>query len=176
MGQLIAFVMDNFYVVLIIVGVIYSLFFRKSPIERPPNRMPDFGGGGRQRTGKSGEFKPNAEARTIGNKFPAPEVHQNASQGPAEQSSRIETHQRELKPNQNEVGVHALLGASMERLDEGSAKPVRRSQGSGGNQQRLPQPQQNKTSEAALSRDELSRAIMWAEILGPPRAKRPHRR
>lgn len=28
----------------------------------------------------------------------------------------------------------------------------------------------------SLSRDELARAVMWAEILGPPRARKPHRR
>jgi len=31
-------------------------------------------------------------------------------------------------------------------------------------------------SVSALEKDELARAVMWFEILGPPRSKRPHRR
>jgi len=33
----------------------------------------------------------------------------------------------------------------------------------------------SQTAES-LSRDDLARAVMWAEILGPPRARKPHRR
>ena len=46
MEQLISFVTHNFFVVIIVVGLIYQLFFRKSPLERQRNRMPDFGGDG----------------------------------------------------------------------------------------------------------------------------------
>lgn len=172
MEQLISLVMDNIYVVVIIVGIIYSLFSRKSPIERRPKRMPDIEGGGRPRPSGSGEIRTHTGASAPVNRIPAP-AGQQSPHMPAEQPVWIGTRQQEGMGAESEVHVHALLGASKELLDNGAVKPARRTQ-----QKAIqPQSQPKKTaSEAVINRDDLTRAIMWAEILGPPRARRPHRR
>ncbi|QMV40432.1 hypothetical protein [Cohnella cholangitidis] len=62
MEELISFLTNNFHFVIIAIGIIYSLFFRKSQQEqRRPNRMPDFGGGN-QRTEQPKRAEPRAPA------------------------------------------------------------------------------------------------------------------
>ncbi|WP_372662898.1 hypothetical protein [Cohnella sp.] len=138
MEQLITFIMDNFFIVVVAVGIIYSLFFRKSPLERNPNRMPDFGEGGRP-----GQTAPDRQ-------IPPP--------ASIEQPPWMETRQQEGMPAKRNSPIYAPAGAQEKAI--------------------LQRSQQSKTGfgAEALSRDDLSRAVVWAEILGPPRARRPYRR
>jgi hypothetical protein len=154
--QVISFLMKNLGIVIIVVGVIYTLFFRKSPLERPPNRMPDFGGGGQQRPGQTGGSRPPvAEPRS-----PAPQ-RSAPPPAPRQQPARIETRQADPKSDQQRPMVLGHAG-----MDETAL--TRR--------QRPVVPANTRMDKAVLTRDDLSRAVMWAEILGPPRARRPHRR
>jgi len=130
MEDLISFVTHNFYFVIVIVGIIYSLFFRKSPLERSPNRMPDFGGGQRpprQREEDEPVETLPSEPELLEVRFPEP--------------------QRQAPP---------------------PAAPVK--------QERSDSKMQQAPNVQGLGRDNLTQAVLWAEILGPPRARRPYRR
>jgi hypothetical protein len=163
--QLISFVMDNFYIVIIVLGIVYSLFFRKSPLERPPNRMPDFGGGGRPR--------PDQRPSSADSRSPASE-RQTSAPVPVEQPEWIETRQQEQMPIERGTPIHAPARADIGYVDDVLARPARSTQ------EKVIVQQSQKTKmrfgAEALTHDDLSRAVMWAEILGPPRARRPHRR
>jgi hypothetical protein len=171
--QLISFLMSHLGIVIFAVGIIYALFFRKSPLERPPNRMPDFGGGGQRRPGQQeGSGTP---ARPASRPVPA------ETQYPTPQSSappsasrplpeRLETRQLEPKPLQQRPVVIVHPVADEEVITRRLPIPQARA---GSTQFKAAAKRQGT---AVLSRDDLSRAVIWAEILGPPRARRPHRR
>jgi hypothetical protein len=148
--KLISFVMNNFFIVVIVLGIIYSLFFRKSPLERRPNRMPDFGGGGGpSRTGESSP--PNARNTR------SPDAVESGLPGSGRQTSST------------------LL--MQQPLSQADPKPTQRSSVSQSNADaRAPRITSDQYGAEGLTRDDLSRAVVWAEILGPPRARRPHRR
>lgn len=159
MEQLVSFVMDNLYFVILIVGIIYSLFSRKKSRERSQNRMPDFGGPGRQ--GPRQRPKPTgSQPVTVKPRTPSPE--------PSQQPVRLEVQER------GRMSIRASSAA--ERASEGGelARASRRAPANVVPQ--LPQPNKPGAGGSPLSRDDLSRAVMWAEILGPPRSKRPHGR
>ncbi len=160
MDQLVRFVMDNFVLVAIAVGIVYSLFFRKSPLERPRNRMPDFGGGnGGQRRppgspptrGVPMRPRPEQPARpretppAVSSAPPEPASHQSSAayEAPAAEAA--------LKPREKPVSAAAAQAAPYATIPSESF----------GN---------------APTREDLERAIVWSEILGPPRARRPHRK
>jgi hypothetical protein len=146
-NALVDYLLKHFVFVIVIVGFLYAVLFRKSPIERPPNRMPDFGGGGAQRTGR-----------------PVPR--------PAQSS-----------PQRAPIPAQPILRASPPPMPMAASQPQ---------PERAPQSkeQERQTPYAAeapaafsvtgesrpLTREQLSRAIVWAEVLGPPRARRPYRR
>ncbi|WP_239617419.1 hypothetical protein [Cohnella mopanensis] len=153
MEELISFLTHNFYFVILAVGIIYSLFFRKSPLEnRPPNRMPDFGGSDQQ------------------TKQPEPEIRKPAPQQP--RTIRVDSRQRESLPSLVEDkstvdDAYALESSPIAMTNTTANMPkkqnaVPRTGGSGEVQ--------------GLASTELARAVMWAEILGPPRARKPYRR
>jgi hypothetical protein len=145
--QLIAFAMDNFFIVAIVLGVIYSMFFRKSPVERKPNHMPDIGRGGSTRPGRAEERVPDYSQSS---ESVSPESYFSVSEGQVQQASSSE------QP--------ILASGRLSRVQAPSQQP--------------PQPSQVRRGigKSSLNSEDLSRAVMWAEILGPPRAKRPHRR
>lgn len=195
MERLISFLSNNIIFVIMIVGIIYTMFFRKSPLERPPNRMPDFGGEGFPRPRRPGETRPAArpvsrpEAEQIPTSRPA------APTAPRRQPEWMETRGPRPRTAQPE---------QPQRTDDGWAEarheqPVQRSL-SEEPRVTLVEPAQlpeqprhtdrtaisaqppglddlgGSDSGAVLTQENLSRAVMWAEILGPPRARRPHRR
>ncbi len=164
MEQLISFLIHNFYFVIVAVGIIYSLFFRKSPLERrPPNRMPDFGGGGKRLPRRPGE--PGASVPTTS----LPE--------PAEAPLRAPRRQTPLsvaRPQQQPVRAETRL---METTSAPLPVPVAASSKS--RSTLIPTPSASTaagTEVRTISREDLTRAVVWAEILGPPRARRPYRR
>jgi hypothetical protein len=170
--KLISFVMSNFYIVVVVIGIIYSLFFRKSSLERPRNRMPDFGGSGQQRPGRPDESRPTVAPPTRPEpqevRFPAPQ-----RQNPP--PVRLETRSAE----QRKSPQHSLIAAPIvtDVSYSGGGAPER--QATISQQTVKPQPVEaafNRLDARGLTREDLSRAVLWAEILGPPRARRPHRR
>lgn len=139
MEDLISLLTNNFHFVIIAIGIIYSLFFRKSPNERPPNRRPDVGGDDRQRSSR-----PEDEV------FP---VETAATRSAPEELSFPELRQT-VRPETRRGRPVASSAAETSVTDRAG----------------------NETAAQGLSATELSRAVLWAEILGPPRARRPYRR
>jgi len=146
MEELLSFLSRNFYIVFIVVGLLYSMFFRKSPIEkRPPNRMPDFGGGG-----QSGQHRPPERPQMER----APEIpwpgSEEAESPKPERPIAVKVRVPD-KPEPKKVADPAIA-SSIEMAPATAEEPIR------------------------LSATDMRRAVIWSEILGPPRAKRPYRR
>jgi hypothetical protein len=173
MEQLISYLMDHLGIVIFVVGIIYALFFRKSPLERPPNRMPDFGGGGQRRPGQQGRSgapdSPSSRPAPTETQFPEPQGSVPPSP-PRQQPVRLETRQPNPKPLQQRPVVIVRSETEEEAITR--SLPIQQARVSA----RQPGAVAERQGTAALTRDDLSRAVMWAEILGPPRARRPHRR
>ncbi|MFB9280055.1 hypothetical protein [Cohnella cellulosilytica] len=155
MEQLVTFLTSNFQFVIVIVGILYFLFFRKSPLEkRPPNRMPDFGGEAQHR-------RPERPGR------PLPQSQ------PQQQTARtrpVAVPQPERSAySAAERGVFATPDAGgMEELESPIfQEPTMKRAGAlnGGRETRT-----------ALQQRDLAKAVLWSEILGRPRAHKPYRR
>ncbi|RKP55217.1 hypothetical protein D7Z26_08360 [Cohnella endophytica] len=178
MEQLISFLTHNFYFVIVVVGIFYSMFFRKSPIERKPNRMPDFGGSGHPRTSANPRqpHEPNQSShpsqqplqRPIQQR-PQPQQRQEPNPLASRPAAKPDQSKREapirlaeahVDPYAPELGPSAVAGTSQPKANAAAARTV----------------ETQRVGAAALSRSEIARAVMWAEILGPPRAKKPYRR
>ncbi|GIO13381.1 hypothetical protein J19TS2_29360 [Cohnella xylanilytica] len=226
MEQLFEFLVRHYYIVIVVVWMLYAMFFRKSPIEkRPPNRMPNFGGGGLSRPKPSPSAnRPEKRADAPGEASPFPE--------PSEPRSRPESPRRRLERSEpwpserpeagsEPSGFPADGSGRPSRLDSERSEPVRPqpesparpvssspppAPGRSGAAERSASGAGYAAAEAAdrmaavaaaspasageqplaaaapeapglrLPRDELSRAIVWAEILGPPRSRKPYRR
>lgn len=185
MGAILEFLFTNPFLLIILIGTIYTMFFRKSPAEkqpgnrppnrpaaRPNNRMPNFGG--------SPLMPPKPVQQT--------QVHREEPR-PVQQT---QVYREEPKPIAQRPQLRVLPGGSAsapnvsvnERLNHAAAdewidpnyasavesvRPVKSpvTAVSGVNSTVVPQ---------SLTKNDLARAIVWSEILGPPRAKRPFRR
>lgn len=186
MEQLISFFMDNPFILFIIIGLLYTMFFRKSPIEKPPgqrqgqgprqgqrppgqhtNRMPDFGG--------TPVFAPKPRPTSMRREPPAAEPDYGSLFEPTPQAAMPQdvwkqTPARTPQATAPSAPVVTLptrpeptYAAVTSRADLRPAYAATTSSNQAGTQ-------------AALSPDDLAQAVVWAEILGPPRAKRPYRR
>lgn len=159
MEQLARFVMDNFFIVVVAVGIIYSLFFRKSPLEKPRNRMPDFGGGQGQRRPPGAPpqrgvpMRPRPEPAQASRPTPrppaAPEPERTLPSTPDPYEPAIAEPRRDAAPRPVPAAASRVAPTA-----SGTASP----------------------RGDVPTREELERAVVWAEILGPPRARRPHGR
>ena len=155
MEQLISFATKNFFIVIIIVGILYQLFFRKSPLEKPRNRMPDFGGGQPQRPPGS------PPQRGVPMRIPAEKQEQRRV------PSANNAPRPEPKPIVAENVYEDVYEERPTAVAPASATPALRVAST------------HAVSRPAVmepTQDDLARAVLWAEILGPPRARRPHRR
>ncbi|MCD9022992.1 hypothetical protein [Cohnella silvisoli] len=174
MEQLISFVMKNLGIVIFVIGIIYALFFRKSPLERPPNRMPDFGGGGQQRRRGPGESRPpvapTSQPEPVEARFPAPQ-RQTPPPAPRQQPVRLETRLPEPRSEINPTSSYTFVETEDMYAIEAQPKRAARSQ-----TKATASSHSMRSDAPLLARDDLKRAVLWAEILGPPRARRPYRR
>jgi hypothetical protein len=192
MEQLLDFLGRYYFLVVIAAGLVYTLFFKKSPLEKdakpkPSSRMPNFGGGGlpgptvrrvppratgwpaerssgspRELGGES-EAGPGADWRELRAPEPVapPAASAELSPGPAAVPAPAAAG-RAAAPAP-EAAARAGLAASLAALDRGGpAAPAGSATGG------LP--------AADWSRAELARAVVMAEVLGPPRARKPFRR
>lgn len=137
--------MNSLFLIAVVVGIIYQLFIRKSPLEKR-NRMPDFGGGQQRRPGTPPQ-------RGVPMRIP-----------PAKQQQARPIPQPIFAEDRAEEQVIVPEPRTPTRSKLPEATPTEPAF------TMAPQPAES------LSRAELARAVMWAEILGPPRARKPHRR
>ena len=184
MEQLISFFTHNPFILIIIAGLLYSMFFRKSPIEKPPGnrpanpanpanrpatgRMPNFGGSQvfpPKQPHQAGEPARQSAPRPDYGGMPAPAPQPMYGEGPilpmpampaASQASPYKLRQQaqSAKPEEPRPAVSRHRSAVQPSANTAVAK----SAGSG----------------TALSPNDLAQAVIWAEIIGPPRAKRPY--
>lgn len=188
MDKIISFLMNNFYFVIIVIGLIYSMFFRKSPMERPPSqrppqrtpgRMPDFGGSPvfppkSRPSGSTGEKQPvqGHSAKPVERREPRTEFGE-----PTQGEARDRRHVHAETPNPaRSIPVYE---------EEASAAPVVLSRPASTQSAYAEHERTAPAAAAAVSSpnrhedvtgDDLTRAVVWAEILGPPRARRPFRK
>ena len=143
MEQLITFLTSNFQFVIVIIGIAYFLFFRKSPLEkRTTNRMPDFGGEARRRPERPDQ--PPQAARPEREPEPARRAYF-ADESPSTASSE-----------EPEEFVSPVLSAAVSKRTNLRAS--------------------GREAGVGLDREDLARAVLWSEILGRPRARKPYRR
>lgn len=199
MEQLISFLLSNFHFVIVVLGILFVLL-RKSPLEKKPDgkpgsrpasgRMPDFGGGGlpRPQRPQPQRAQPAAERRPAA----PPPVVTLPPRPMAAEAARPEE-RRERAPASDRQAVYRSPGTPPpvpvpwagegESGGEGpplvsaAARPAREDAA-----YRLAprQPAAHDETAAAAGhrprRSELAQAVVWAEILGPPRSRKPHRR
>ncbi|MFF2090322.1 hypothetical protein [Paenibacillus sp. NPDC058174] len=156
--KLIEFLLNNIYFVVIIGGVLFSIFRKVGGSARSGNpAMPTFGGGrGGEPPRRTEEYEEEEQPQWIDGRyasFPEPEP------APAPEPPKP------VIIRQQERAENAPAGAQRPRSPFPSPTAA---QGGGASQRPA------KASLSALSEtDELKKAIIWSEILGPPRSKRP---
>lgn len=141
--------MDNIFIVVILFGFLASLF-GKSGKKKQPGQMPDFGGGGLPRTllpQANGEQPERNEPQTVYRAPTEPERDQAAKR------------QTSLSTRADGASGAAKQAALLERALQEAA------------QQR--QLAGQTTITKSVKQNDIRKAVVWAEILGPPRSKRP---
>lgn len=173
MDNFISFISDNIVFVFIAIGVIYSLFSRKAPTEQKTNRMPSFGGDGQQRPQRPQVQQPQRTQQQ----------HTQPQRSAQQQSARPKPARAEASRtgpsviqsrSQPESGRRSVLfDEMMQDADQSQTADQKRMEAvhSG-----AAVPRHSAMNAGAVSGDELTKAIVWAEILGPPRAHKPYRR
>lgn len=152
--------MDNIFIVVIVLGAIAS-FFGKSGSKKRPNQMPNFGGGGLPR---------RADPQTL------EEGHRTEST--AERPvyrSRMEQENRTSDHDSYEGGYLSPSRTAQTTAPERSsrrASPYKSKEPDGDKSRSAG----NSRTAASVQADDIRKAVVWAEILGPPRAKRPYRK
>lgn len=162
MEQLIAFVTGNLWIVIAAVVFIFSLLRKVRGEEAQKGGMPDFGGSGSAPGRQGGSPIPRQ-----GGAAPAPRPRQQPVQGSprpqAKQPMQADTQhtERARQPSRQPAAMPAP-----------AALPMRAAAVNAGERQAgLQSPASSKAGT-----EEIRNAILWAEVLGPPRAKKPYRR
>jgi len=164
MRQLIDFITDNISLLIFLFLLAAPLLgkLRQSlggPVEnRPPARMPSFGG---DRSDQDLERKEKERKAAI-----------RAAQRMHEEQQRNEREAEAVGEGLTLEGRAALSRpvqppAQTARHGRTSGLPVSRPEGEAGS---------GEDQGLRLEEEDLARGVVWAEILGPPRAKRPYRR
>jgi len=235
--RLLEFVFGNFYFFILLIGLIYAMFFRKSPLEKPENRsgrqVPDRRPHGRPHRRPGDSYPPHLP----GGGFPAgrPSGRMEGPFAPGERMPDFGGPPRfPLEPPRRPAAGPVILDDEEARpLPAGPARPrpvlwepdedprtempipvpaqprperPSAAEGPGSGEQPHPEPaweaedglfkqgtfasdsdtvpkanaagapETKRAASFSLPRDELARAFVWSEILGPPRARRPFRR
>ncbi|MBD2844453.1 hypothetical protein IDH44_04565 [Paenibacillus sp. IB182496] len=193
MDRLIGLIFDNFFIFVIIIGFILSLLNKSKGKGRPNNRMPDFSGDGRQpqprqaqrverpHSGREQEepypAPPAYEAQPTYDPQPAYDARPEYTPPPAPEPREAQQ-VREVRRRREEAAerLRRVTEKSRERLRDadtdnpiftealGAEPPRSRDTNRDGG---LAWPGQDEPGA-----EELRSAVLWAEILGPPRARR----
>ena len=238
MERLLEFVFGNFYFFILLIGLIYVMFFRKSPLEKPENRpgrqAPDRrpygrphrrpgdiypphlpGGGfpaGRPSGRMEGPFAPGERMPDFGGPplFPMEPPRRPAAgpvilddeearpmpAGPARPRPVLwepDADPHSEMPFPYPAPVRPGRPSAPEEPESGEGpqpEPAWKPEGSAFWQETFAPasnaasktavaanaPREERAAPFSLPRDELARAFVWSEILGPPRARRPFRK
>ncbi|UVI32136.1 hypothetical protein [Paenibacillus spongiae] len=152
MREIIEFITNNFFVVVVVVGFIFSLFSKMKKGD-PNRRMPDFGGGG-----NAAPNRPRPAAAETPQREEQPR-HERPVYTSTFEDDRADHWEYEYEtPRADRLPAKPATVSSM---PPAAASSVAGAREQGGRSLRL------------SDRDELARAVLMAEILGPPRAKKP---
>ncbi|MBB3109000.1 hypothetical protein FHS18_001052 [Paenibacillus phyllosphaerae] len=163
MNQLIQLLLENIYVVVIAAGFLLSLLSKARKSGRSPVRMPSFGGNpGSDSTRHHDRSDEAMEDHSDGMNRP-----QTWDQVPGENSAMASEYgaRHERRPSPFQSGSASSYDGSSSRIKRGAA-PASSST----------EPKVEEPAFRMPERDELRKAIIMAEVLGPPRSKRPIRR
>lgn len=163
MMKIIDFLMNNIFILVIVFGALASLF-GKAGSKKKPSQMPDFGGGGLPRM-----QNPQNSGREVRQERPQ---HERAEAQPVYQAApEQKVKQRESVPVRERNDAAASQTSALERPAQRAAAVKAKTPDA------LESPSAKRGALAAsLQEDDLRKAVIWAEVLGPPRSKRPYRR
>lgn len=176
MEQVIEFITKNIYFVVIVGGFLLSIFNRVSAKKRTNPRMPDFNGqsapeaaypqqGTDVQQHQSGRYdqeeaypdwddNADYEERSISYRQAEEEAEREKQRHLSELARALESKQQQQAAIKSSQQREAAARRSNRASSE--AEPVA------------------DTRLAPLSAEELRRAVIWSEILGPPKSKRPY--
>lgn len=168
MESLIAFLLDNIFIVIVALGFLMSLFGKS---RQRGGRMPDFGGGPMQAgPGRGGARRAEPAEETVAEPSYAPAPASRPYAGQRMEEAR----QWQADDRMSSSGAYASSSPG-----PASASRPGRFERTGRSQQ-APQGARTQTAASAvpsrIDADDLRQAVLWAEILGPPRARKPHGR
>lgn len=164
MEQLIEFVTGNMWLVIAAVVFLLSLFRKAKGEETQKGGMPDFGGNGSAPGRQGGSPVPKQQ----GGPAPAPRPRQQPVHG----SPRPQAKQAVHTDSQHSERDRQQPGASRQQPASSATKSF---QAANVNSGERPAALRSPASGEAGA-EEIRNAILWAEVLGPPRAKKPYRR
>ena len=149
MEQLIALLMDNILYVIIAVGALLSFFGKSDAKKKGNSRMPTFGGD---------EIPGNRpQEREVQRPVPT-SVPEPVRLSNLEERVYAEEYVEEIRP--------VLPARTEPRPARSTARPAIGTSNAA-----------NRTANAvSVKAEDLRNAVIWSEILGPPRAKRSHRK
>lgn len=156
MDRIIAFILDNFLIVVIAAGFLLSLFRKAGG---SPQRMPDFGGGGRDFMPQGRSFKETRQGNPVQSQSAMEPIDRPAAM-PMYETHRMLPSAGMMPGGEGSPGAEGDYGATEGRQTRPARLPVRPA----------------LESQPDIGTEELRKAVVWAEILGPPRARAPHGR
>ncbi|TCN01573.1 hypothetical protein EV294_1011030 [Paenibacillus sp. BK033] len=159
--KIISFLLENIYWVIVVGGVLFSIFGRSGAKKRT-NRMPSFGG--------SNEREPHRPVNRQDPVWEEDDEEEYQSQKPVSAGSSLQGE----GGGTGEGGRSQTLERAVQAVPSRPAEPPRARLAATAKPQTAVAPAVASQSEIANPKaDELRKAVVWAEILGPPRSKRP---
>lgn len=161
--KIIEFLMNNIFIVVVILGALASVF-GKSGAKKKPGQMPNFGGGGLPRSlfPQSGEQEREVER---------PQSQQAAGGTVYRSATEVERSSDMNSTRSSRENAEAPQTASQQRALQRAAANKETAQAAA---------QRNYGSQSinaeSIRSDDLRKAVIWAEVLGPPRSKKPFRK
>ncbi|WP_144266417.1 hypothetical protein [Paenibacillus curdlanolyticus] len=168
MEDLISFLLHNIYIVVVVVGFLFSMLNKSNKSKGRNRRMPDFGNGGDQ---PSGQPARTGRVQRSDESDPRPTMAQPLAEPRPQQRQPAPAEAYEA-PAAVSAGVRAA--EPVQRVGARSERPSRLSTAADSSQP--PLASRERQNELKPTAETLRQAVLWSEILGPPRAKRPFRR
>jgi len=166
LNDIIQFIAKNFFFVVLIVGFLASVFSKSK--KKQQGRMPDFGGAGTTGMGRPKSY-PQASP-------PAREEERGQYAYPSSGEPSYDVYEEPAKP-----AVVTIASAPVKRespmTESMPSRAALVASAKGNDSAYAITAEKNRKHILELSsRDELAKAVLMAEILGPPRARKPFRR
>ncbi|WP_127496398.1 hypothetical protein [Paenibacillus glycanilyticus] len=159
--KIISFLLENIYWVIVVGGVLFSMFGRSGAKKRT-NRMPSFGG--------SNEREPHRPERRQDLVWEEEDEEEYQPQKPVMAGSPLQGE----RGSSGEVNRPQTLERAIQAAPSRPAEPPRARLAAANKPQATAAPAATSHTETPNPKaDELRKAVVWAEILGPPRSKRP---